>query len=195
MVDFTGFLKALELPAKVFLGIFISSLVLLFADHYEFLPLAPLWIHSSLVLKIVAVVSGCLLLASGVAFIVENRLNSRKASLLSRRRALIKSERQAELEKKKSEKLLYLDSLSHEEKLIIAVALRANSISVVVPFDSIGANLLRSKGLGIFAGGVVDISGAAFTIAPYVWKAIQERKDTILSEVPEPSNVSKRWKN
>lgn len=193
MHDFTGLLKALELPAKVSLGIFISSLVLIFSDSYKLLPLAPLWVHSVAVLKITAVVSGCLLLASGIAFLAEDKLNSRKASILSRRRALLEKEKIAALELKKSENLLYLDSLSYEEKVVIAAALRANSMSVVVPFDSIGANLLRSKGLGVFAGGLVDMEGAAFTIAPYAWRALQARKEDILSKVSEPSKVRRRW--
>lgn len=193
MPDFTGLLRALELPAKVFLGIFIASLVLIFADSYGFLHLMPLWTHSVTALKIITVISGCLLLASGVAFLVEDKINRRKASVLSHRRAMLKKEKIAALEIMQSKNLLYLDSLSYEEKMVIATALRANSMSIVVPFDSVGANLLRSKGLGIFAGGLVDMEGAAFTIAPYAWKALQERKDVILSEVPEPSKVRRRW--
>lgn len=192
MFDLSGWLKALELPTKALLGIFISSLALLFANSYELLSLAPVWVHTATALKAAAIVSGCLLLAAGTAFLVEEKLKNRKVSILARRRALLKQEKAVELEKRKSDSLRYLDSLSYAEKEVIAAALRANSMSVVVPFDSVGANLLRSKALGVFAGGLVDMEGAAFTLAPYAWEELQTRKGAILSEVPETTPKTRR---
>lgn len=192
MLDLSGWLKALELPTRALLGIFISALALILAESYGILSLVPLWVHSGTILKIIAIVSGCLLLAAGSAFLVEEKIKSWKVSVLSRRRALLKKEKEAELDKKRLERLHLLDSLSYAEKEVIAAALRANSMSTVVPVDSVGANLLRSKALGGFAGGLVDMEGAAFTIAPYVWNALQARKEEILSEVPEPSRTRRK---
>lgn len=193
MHELTVFLKALELPAKVLLGIFISSAALMVSNYLEFISLNLLWVHALLLTKVTAIVSGCLLLASGLSLLVEDKISARKASIISRRRATLEEEKKAKIEEKKSKNLLLLDSLSYEEKIVISQALRTNSMSVAVPFDSVGANLLRSKSLGVFAGGVIDMDRAAFTIAPYVWEALQERKEAILADVPEPPKRRQRW--
>jgi hypothetical protein len=170
----SGWLKALELPAKITGGIAAGSIIALVLDSRGAIDFAAIgsWLRPAI--AIAAIFSGALFLAGmineGAAAFGKSR--SKKASLAD----------QAAFKRKA---IAHLDTLSDEEVHIVAKALKEGSPSVKWWFHSGGAAQLVHKGLLDQLPGQYPSDHWPFVFRDFAWEAIQERRDRFLARAAE----------
>lgn len=140
----SGWLKALELPAKITGGILVGSVVALYLNSVGALDLAQIGPWLSPAISIAAIFSGALFLAS-----IINELMAEFRSWLTKKAAdaEVSAEKEAAASAAKAKALAHLDALSEEEIYIVAEALKEGSPSVKCWLHSGGAAQLVHKKL------------------------------------------------
>jgi len=181
----SGWIKALELPAKITGGVFVACGAVLLLDRSEALNLNDIasWVRPLVVVLWIA--SGCLFGASlladawsyGVAF-WKKRAEEREAE--EKKAAAIKT------------RVTHLDQLSEKETYEAAKALKGNSPSFESWAHSTGAGQLMAKGLIYSPQGTYNQDHFPFTFHDFAWEALQERREAILAKEAEYEAARKR---
>jgi len=188
----SGWIKALELPAKITGGLFLACGVIWLLDQSETLNLdeiAP-WVRPLVIVLWAG--SGCLFAATlaGDAWAFGAALFKKRAE----KTALM--EEQAAQEKAAQEKqeaaLKYLDQLSEKENYEAAKALKGNSPSFESWAHATGTGQLIAKGLIYSPQGTYNQDHFPFTFYDFAWEALQERRDTILAKEAEYEAARKK---
>ena len=173
MSDFSGWVKALELPAKITGGVFIGCLLVYVLDRSGELVLADIgtWVRPVIVL--VGILSGCLFFASILS-------DGWQASVrFWRSHSESRDKEKAETEARERA-LKHLDQLSEQELYMVCEAIRENSPSFTSwAYISAGAQLV-DKGLLIQHQGRFHTDHWPYTFHDFVWEEIEKRQDEFL---------------
>jgi hypothetical protein len=177
----SGWIKALELPAKITGGLFIASGVIWFLDRNRALNLDEVATWLRTLILIMWVGTGCLFGTSIIGDVF-----SAGVALLRKRAAAreVAAQTAAECASKEAARkaiLAKLDTLSEREVHEAAKALKAGSPSFESWVHSTGAGQLIAKGLLYSPQGTYNGDHFPFTFHDFVWKALQERREEILS--------------
>ena len=171
MADFSGWVKALELPAKITGGVFSACVVVYFLDRSGQLVLADIGAWVRPVVVIVGALTGCLFVASVVAAIGEIG----GATLKARKTKKGQTEQEAA-------SLAHLDKLSEQEIYMVCEALKEGSPSFTSwAFISAAAPLVE-KGLLIQHVGQFNQDHWPFTFRDFAWEEIEKRRDFFLEK-------------
>lgn len=167
MADFSGWVKALELPAKITGGVFGACVVVYLLDRSDYLVLADIGVWARPAVAIVGVLSGCLFLAS----VISEEWGSYKAK---------KGQTAQE-----SVSLAHLDKLSEQETYMVCQALNEGSPSFTSWVQASGAAQLVDKGLLIQHAGQFNRDDWPFTFQDFAWEEIEKRRDSFLEKERE----------
>ena len=188
----SGWIKALELPAKITGGLFVACAVIWFLDGTDALNLDEVasWLRP--VVLIIWVGSGCLFGAS----LVGDAWTAGAAYLKKRAETKNAAAKEAAEVKAKDERLkaivTHLDHLSEKENCEAAKALKGGSPSFESWAHSTGAGQLIAKGLIYSPQGTYNQDHFPFTFYDFAWEALQERREAILKK--EAANELERHK-
>ncbi|MFH1342920.1 MAG: super-infection exclusion protein B [Pseudomonadota bacterium] len=181
----SGWLKALELPAKITGGIFVGSLVTLYLDSVGSLSLAQIGIWLRPLISVAAIFSGALFLANIVnELVMEFRSRQTKKSADAAAIAE-KTANDTAASVAKATALAHLDALSEEEIHIVAKALKDGSPSVKWWCHSGGAAQLVHKGLIDQLPGQYMRDNWPFIFHDFAWEAMLNRKEAFLERAAE----------
>ena len=181
MADFSGWLKALELPTKITGGVFAACVLIYLLDGAGELALADIGAWVRPVVIIVGVLAGCLFLAS-----VVSSIGGVGGDLWKKRQgSKAKAEREAKV-------LAHLDHLSEYEVYMVAEALKTNSPSIDWSLHAGAATQLESKGLLIRHAGQHNQNHWPYTFRDFVWREIQNRRDAFLARAEELEKERKK---
>ncbi|MEO0336885.1 MAG: hypothetical protein AAF202_10845 [Pseudomonadota bacterium] len=167
----SGWIKALELPAKITGGLFVACTVIWILDGSATLNLKDVGIWLRPVILIIWVVSGCLFVAS----IISQTWTTGTAYW--KRRTDTK-----EAETKEKSIVAQLDHLSEKETYEAAKALKGGSPSFESWAHSTGAGQLMAKGLIYSPLGTYHQDHFPYTFHDFAWEALQEKRETILEK-------------
>lgn len=176
----SGWLKALELPAKITGGIFAGCVVALYLDTVGTIILSQIgaWLRPSI--SVAAVFSGTMFLA-GILNELVMALRAWLAKSKADAAALAdQSAKEASIAEAKAKALAHLDTLSEEEVYIVAKALDEGSPSIKWWFHSGGAAQLVHKGLLDQLPGEYMTEHWPYTFRDFAWQAMLLRKDEYL---------------
>lgn len=177
----SGWLKALELPAKITGGIAAGCIVALVLDSRGAIDFVAIggWLRPAV--AIAAVFSGALFLAGmineGAAALGKRR--SKTASLADQAASMQKA-------------LANLDTLSEGEIHIVAHALKGGSPSITCWLHSGAAAQLVHKGLLVQLAGRYSSEHWPFVFRDFAWEEILKRKDHFLDRSAELSGDPRR---
>lgn len=176
----SGWIKALELPAKITGGLFVACALIWFLDGTDVLNLDDVvsWLRP--VILIIWVGSGCLFGASlvgeiwgaGAAYL-KKRGETKDAAAKEIAALKAKDERRKAI-------VAHLDQLSEKETYEAAKALKGGSPSFESWAHSTGAGQLIAKGLVYSPQGTFNQDHFPFTFYDFAWEGLQERKEAIL---------------
>lgn len=181
----SNWLIALKLPTRIFVGLFIASLVVLFIDYKALIQLQQFHALARPSVIIGMVVFGCLSFASFGALAYEGISARQKVSLLSKRREIQQNEASAYRVQAEAEALRRLDYLSREEISYVADCLRKNEQSFLAYARSGPiANLIAKRLVGS-PGSECNQDYYPFFFQDFAWKALLERKDEFIKKDDE----------
>jgi hypothetical protein len=178
----SGWIKALELPAKITGGLFIACAVIWYLDGNDTLKLDDIGSWLRPVILIIWVGSGALFGASivgdvwavGAAYL---KKRAEKKDDAAKEAAEIKA-----IEEFRKATIAHLDRLSEKENSEAAKALKGASPSFESWAHSTGAGQLIAKGLIYSPQGTYNQDYFPFTFYDFVWDALQERREAILEK-------------
>ena len=134
-------------------------------------------------LLLVAVVVFLILSAfDGIAWVAQPVAEKRRLSLLAKRRAAIRAEKDEQREQKRADILAQLDHLSRWEIQTIANALEGDSPTFYTYVYSPPVTMLQAKHLVWTPGGSQHQDYYPFCIADFVWDELQKRRDEFLEK-------------
>ena len=178
----SGWIKALELPAKITGGLFVACAVIWFLDGTDSLKLDDVasWLRP--VVLIIWVGSGCLFGATLVgdawsagATYLNKRTETKDAA--ARKAAEVKAK-----DDRRNAIIINLNHLSEKENYEAAKALKGGSPSFESWAHSTGAGQLIAKGLLYSPQGTYNQDHFPFTFYDFAWEALQERREAILEK-------------
>lgn len=188
----SGWLKALELPAKITGGIFAGCVAALYLDTAGAISLSQIgaWLRPSI--AVVAVFSGALFLA-GILNELVVAFRSWRAKTIEDAAALAdQSAKDSRIADAKAKALAHLDTLSEEEVYIVAKALEEGSPSIKWWLHSGGAAQLVHKGLLDQLPGQYMTDHWPYTFRDFAWQAIILRKEEYLKRSAELEAAKKK---
>jgi hypothetical protein len=177
----SGWLKALELPAKITGGVAAGCIVALVLDSRGAIDFEAIggWLRPAI--AIAAIFSSALFLAGmfneGVTAFGKSR--AKKASL-------------ADQAAFKQKALAHLDTLSEGEIHIVAEALKGGSPSVTWWLHSGAAAQLVHRGLLVQLGGQYSSEHWPFVFRDFAWQEMLKRKDHFIERSAELSGDTKK---
>lgn len=181
----SGWIKALELPAKITGGLFVACGTIWFLDDKNALNLDEIAAWVQPVIVILWIGSGCLFGASLVGDAWSFGANALQKRV-EKQDAIGKETLEKEaLEARRSSIIAHLDRLSEKEIFEAAKALKGGSPSFESWAHSTGAGQLLAKGLIYSPQGSYNQDYFPFTFHDFVWEALEERRDTILAKEVE----------
>lgn len=163
----SGWLKFLEMPARITGGVFAGCIVIYAANNYGWLELNAIGTWLKTLVAVVGIIAGCLFASSVIAALLDlfnswNRVRKQKAKALA-----------------------HLDRLSLDELKIVTKAIEQDSPSITWPFDSPPIAPLVGSGLLVQHGGRFPGDYWPFTFSDFAWSEIQERKDELKKKFRE----------
>jgi hypothetical protein len=176
-----GWVKALELPAKIIGGVFSACVLIYFLDGSGQLVLADIGEWMRPVVIIAGAVSGCLFFASIIGSI---------GAALGKMWQGYKQKKAHD--KRQQTAISHLDKLSKNEVYIVCNALKEGSPSFTSwAFSSAAAQLIE-KGLLIQHTGQFIRDYWPYTFHDFAWQEIEKRRDFFLEKEKELEAVRKR---
>ena len=188
----SGWLKALELPAKITGGVLAACVIALYGDNKGLLSLSKIGPWFRPVLQVIAVFAGALFAANILSdFLVYCRGYQAK---IAAEKEKVEDERKkaAAEEAAKKKSVSHLDKLSEEETYIVADALKKNTPSIKWWLHSGGAAQLCAKGLLQQLPGQYQTNHWPFIFYDFAWEAIEERRESLLKQAEKFELESKK---
>lgn len=160
-----AWLKVLDLRVEILIGICVACVLIVFlANGHAFylneLPKLVLGVISAL-----AILAFCLTLArlaKALFAVVKNWWNKRVL-----RSNTLKNEGKV---------LVYLDSLSEDERKVLSYLVQKNQQSFNADMTARNVVTLKQKHLIVMGAGAMDVDDAPFIVPPFVWAELQVRK-------------------
>lgn len=178
----SGWIKALELPAKITGGLFVACTVIWLLDGRGALKLDDVtsWLRPAT--SIIWVISGCLFGASIVADVWTAGVERLKKRAEAKDAAAKEAAEVAARDERRKTIVAHLDHLSEKENNEAAKALKGGSPSFESWAHSTGAGQLMGKGLIYSPQGTYNQDHFPFTFYDFAWEALQERREAILEK-------------
>lgn len=188
----SGWIKALELPAKITGGVFIACGLIWYLDGNDTIKLEGIgpWLRP--VIMIIWIVSGSLFGMSIVVDIWKAGVDYLQKRSDKKEKANEKAAEIQAMEARREATVAHLDCLSEKENFEAAKALKGNSPSFESWAYSTGAGQLKAKGLIYSPQGTYHDDNFPFTFYDFVWDALQERRESILKREAEYELARKR---
>lgn len=175
-------IDALKLPTQVIIGLFLAFLILLGFDWAAVLSLAAFGELAKPVVIVLAVIFGSLSFTGIGAFIKDQVARRKSVVLVAKRRQLREQQKESERANAQSAVLGRIDHLSYQELRYLANCLREGSQSFYTYVHSPAVTTLMGKGLVYTPGGSHHQDYYPFTVYDFVWKALNDRRDEILTK-------------
>ncbi|MEY8096316.1 hypothetical protein AB9F29_02715 [Falsihalocynthiibacter sp. S25ZX9] len=181
----SGWIKALELPAKVTGGVFVACIVIWTCDRVEVLNLDGIgtWLRTTVVL--LGILSGCLFVFSVFTdfWNAARGWQKQRVENTTQNNAIIAAQKKS---------LIHLDQLSEQENSLVAAALKEDSPSFTYWANASGAGQLIAKGLLYSPAGSYHMDHFPFTFHDFAWEEIKVRRDAVLARETECEERRKR---
>ena len=177
-----GWIKALELPAKITGGLFLACAAIWSLDNAGTLKLDAVasWLRPAIM--IIWVGSGCLFGASLVSDVWVASIAYLKKRAAAQETAAKQAADIRAIEEHRKSIIAHLDRLSEKEVYEAAKALKGGSPSFESWAHSTGAGQLLAKGLIYSPPGTYHQEHFPFTFYDFAWEALQERREAILEK-------------
>jgi hypothetical protein len=180
-----GWLKALQLPGKIFAGLFLFSALVLIFDYLAIINLSDIGVLPRPLVIIAALLFGSLSVAALGGAIYDAVMQHRKVTLLSARREIRRAEADRDRAEYEARVLKRLDYLSKDEIRYVADCLRKNEQSFLTYAHSPPVANLAAKEFVQTIGGSYHREHYPFYFVDFVWAALLERKDEFLAKDDE----------
>ena len=181
MADFSGWIKALELPAKITGGVFAGCVAIYLLDRSGQLDLTLIGVWVRPTVLVAGALSGCLFVAS-----VIGELGAIGQGLWSGRQLKKRADSD------RAQAISHLDRLSEQEVYLVAKALRGGSPSFTSWAHVSGAAQLVDKGLLIQHAGTFNRDHWPFSFKDFAWEEIEKRREFFLEKEKELEAARKR---
>ncbi|WP_306005602.1 hypothetical protein [Aquicoccus porphyridii] len=182
LVD-SGWIKALELPAKITGGLFAASVLILLVDGSDALNLHKLGSWAQPLVVVVVILSGCLFASSIIAEVWQATESYR-----------LKRQSKAHHKKRVQEFIADIPYLTENEKVILGYLRHYKQKRFTGAHDAGHARTLLSRGyvryIGV-AGQAIDPRDVPFEVSSHVWEVVEARPDDFPHR-PKYSDKTKR---
>lgn len=177
-----NWLNIFKLPLKATSAIALTASALLLLEILEVINFGNYKEYGNLFIIIISVLFWTLTIISTIEWLFNPIREKRDQDLQSRNRLIIEKEKEEQREKKRQEILAYLDHLSDEEIQYVADSLRKGTPTFYTYVHSPPVGMMMGKGLVWTPGGSHNQDYYPFSFHNFVWDALIERKEELLSK-------------
>lgn len=195
-------LDALKLPIRLKLAVAAASGALFYLFKTKSITVGPLDGVVTALLLVAVVVFLIVAIFDGLAWVSRPFTEKRRLSLLGKRRAALRKDKDEQREETRAAVLAQLDHLSRWEVQVISKALEGGSPTFYTYVFSPPVTMLQAKHLVWTPGGNHHQDHYPFCIADFVWDELQKRRDEFIEkerafkteeEANKRANRPNRW--